>query len=230
MSKIKVLFWDFDGTITDLHAMQVYLFEQMTKKLNIKVDDPHFFDEFDKINLSCWEKYEKKEYTLEDVFYNRFDILYKKYNINADPNKSSIIYEDHVKDKGFIHDNADVIIKDLSSKYKQYATTNGVSEIQRNKIKANGLINVFDAIFVSSDVGYNKPQKEYFDKIINFIGDYSRDEIMIIGDSQTSDMLGANNASIKCCYYNPQKKDIDKNLKIDYQISSLNELYKILET
>ena len=229
MSKIKVLFWDFDGTISDLSAMQYYLFNQTKKDLNIDIDDDKFYEDFEKINLHCWEKYERGEYTTKDVYFNRFDKLFKQYNIDRDPYEASMIFEKHVADKPFIHDNADEIIKSLMGKYKQYATTNGASEIQKAKLKVNGIINYFDAIFVSGDIGFNKPQKEYFDKVISFIGDYKRDEIMIIGDSQTSDMLGANNAGIVSCYYNPQKKDIDKNLHIDYQISSLNEIYKILE-
>jgi len=57
----------------------------------------------------------------------------------------------------------------------------------------------------------------------------SDEEILIVGDSLTSDMKGGNNAGILCCWYNPQKKENTKNIRIDYEITNLQEVKDILQ-
>ena len=73
------------------------------------------------------------------------------------------------------------------------------------------------------------PGKGFFDFIFQKIGDYKLDEILIVGDSLTSDMQGGNNAGIKCCWYNPTGQMNKKNLRIDYEISNLQEVKNILQ-
>ena len=55
------------------------------------------------------------------------------------------------------------------------------------------------------------------------------DEIMIVGDSLTSDMQGGNNAGILCCWYNPKGTKNTRDLKIDYEIRNLKEVIALIE-
>ena len=57
-----------------------------------------------------------------------------------------------------------------------------------------------------------------------------KNEMMIVGDSLTSDMQGGNNAGIVCCWYNPQHLENAKNVKIDYEIDHLWQIEEILKT
>ena len=52
---------------------------------------------------------------------------------------------------------------------------------------------------------------------------------MIIGDSLTSDIKGGNNADILCCWYNPHGAENKNNLKIDYEITDIAQVLRILE-
>ena len=124
-------------------------------------------------------------------------------------------------------DGAFEILKYLREKgYKIYATTNGVAFTQYKRVKNSGLEPLFDGVFVSEEAGHQKPEKEYFDYVTEHTDEKDRDKILVIGDSQSSDILGAVNSGIDSCWYNP------KNAKTthfsQYEISSLEELKKIL--
>ena len=69
---------------------------------------------------------------------------------------------------------------------------------------------------------------EFFQAVQNEIGEFNHDEVMIIGDSLTSDIRGGNNADILCCWYNPHGAENKDNLKIDYEIKNIAEILDII--
>ena len=84
----------------------------------------------------------------------------------------------------------------------------------------------FKDIFISEEIGYQKPKIEFFDYCFRHIEHFDKDKALIIGDSLTSDMQGGINAQIDTCWYNPQH---DKtSIKIDYIIHDLKELENML--
>ena len=87
---------------------------------------------------------------------------------------------------------------------------------------------LFEDCFISDQIGVEKPAVEFFDHVKANIEKVSDDEILIVGDSLTSDMKGGKNAGIRCCWYNPQKKENTKGLRIDYEIQNLQEVRTIL--
>ena len=100
--------------------------------------------------------------------------------------------------------------------------------MQSKKLKKSGLIELFDDCFISDQIGVEKPSVEFFNHVKARIGEVSNDEILIVGDSLTSDMKGGNNAGILCCWYNPQKMENTKDIRIDYEIRNLQEVKDIL--
>ena len=110
----------------------------------------------------------------------------------------------------------------------QYAVTNGTKIAQDGKLKNSGLIDVFDEVFISEVVGYEKPAVEFFDKVFETIGEYDRSEVLIVGDSPTSDIRGGNNAGIVTCWYNPKKLPNDAGVTVDYEITDLAQVLELI--
>ena len=118
-------------------------------------------------------------------------------------------------------------------KIVQYAVTNGTLAAQRRKLAASGLDQLFDGAFISDEIGIEKPNIGFFKHVFDHIpnaNNLKKNEIMIVGDSLTSDMQGGNNAGIVCCWYNPHGNKNTKGLRIDYEIKNLSELKEILFT
>lgn len=68
---------------------------------------------------------------------------------------------------------------------------------------------------------------EFFHRVFQQIGEFSPKEVLIVGDSLTSDIQGGNNAGILCCWFNPQDKPAKEGLRIDYQIHDLAQVKEI---
>jgi 2-haloacid dehalogenase len=99
---------------------------------------------------------------------------------------------------------------------------------QEKRLKKSGLINLFNGVFISDVIGFDKPNKNFFDFVLNNIEPCSKNEILIVGDSLSSDIQGGNNIGIKCCWYNPCNRVNDTNLIIDYEIHNLSELLEFI--
>ena len=106
--------------------------------------------------------------------------------------------------------------------------TNGTLVAQSRKLTLSGLSDIFDGAFISDKIGFEKPSAEFFDCVRENIGGFEKDSVMIVGDSLTSDMQGGNNAGIICCWYNPNRKTVSTDVKIDYEINDLSEIENII--
>ena len=130
----------------------------------------------------------------------------------------------------FYMDGAKELVINLRAKgYRQYIVTNGVNSTQANKMRLSGLDQIMDGVFVSELMGYPKPMKEYFDACFAALTDVKKNECILVGDSLTSDMRGANNAGITACWFNPERRAKDVDVRIDYEICRLEEVLQILE-
>lgn len=113
---------------------------------------------------------------------------------------------------------------------KQYVVSNGTVVAQEKKLRLSGLGELMDSIFWSEALGVEKPNVEFFERMFETIGPVEKDQVLIVGDSLTSDIRGGNNAGIKTCWYNPDHKERYADVKIDYEIADLHEIYDIIGT
>ena len=123
---------------------------------------------------------------------------------------------------------AEQILLSQKGSYTLVAVTNGTKVAQQKKLRLSGLDKIFDAIFISEDVGVEKPNKEYFDHVFGTLGITNKDEVLLIGDSLTSDMKGGMIAGIDTCWFNPNQEPNHLNIPITYQIDSLDKLGQIV--
>ena len=115
-------------------------------------------------------------------------------------------------------DNSLEIVRKLQGKVRQYVVSNGTIIAQNKKLRLSGLGALMDGIFLSEELGVEKPNIEFFEKTFSSIGQVDPRETIIIGDSLSSDIRGGNNAGILTCWYNPSGKEAPENLRIDYEI------------
>lgn len=110
--------------------------------------------------------------------------------------------------------------------YKLYITTNGYPEFQRKRIKDAKIEKYFDGIFISEEIDLRKPTPAFYKYVLNRLPESKLSNIIIIGDAQTSDVLGGINSGIDTCWYNPSGRT--GRYKPTYEIKYFEELEKIL--
>ena len=226
---IKTLLWDVDGTLLDFSKSEAYGIRKCFHKFGLGECSDEMLARYSKINHKYWQMLETGEITKQQVLTERFVEFFTSENIHfGHINEFNDEYQIRLGDKAFFCDNAYETITALKGKYKLYAVTNGTYIAQRRKLTQSGLINIFDDVFISDKIGFEKPSIEFFNAVQEKIGKFNKDEVMIIGDSLSSDMQGGNNADIVCCWYNPNNIKNERNIKIDYEIKDIAEILNIL--
>ena len=125
-------------------------------------------------------------------------------------------------------DNGYQLVERLRGRVGQYAVTNGTKAAQDRKLEKSGLIRLFDGVFISEEVGVDKPNIGFFDHVFANIPPVDRGDVLIVGDSLTSDMQGGLNAGIQCCWYNPEHLPLPEGMELEFVIDDLNQVEEIL--
>ena len=229
MKKIKAILYDVDGTLLDFETQEEVALSYCFKKYNLGELSEEKLELYKRINLGYWEMFEKNLITKEKLVVKRFEDYLEALGVKLNAEEVNDTYFSKLGDTIVFKDNSYELVKSLKGKIKQYVVTNGAIRVQKTKLAKSGFDKLMDDVFISDEVGYQKPRKEFFDAIKNRLGDIANDEILIVGDSLTSDMKLADNCNLISCFYNPKKKDYTVDFKIDYEISDLNEVKKICQ-
>ena len=227
---IKVILWDIDGTLLNFLRAEYESIKKCFAMFHLGECTDEMIRRYSKINRKYWEQLERGEISKQEVLIGRFKEFFASENIDTDCEEAfNKQYQYSLGDTICFNDNGFELVKELKGKVKQYAVTNGTKTAQDRKLDKSGLRELFDGVFISEEIGVEKPGVGFFDVVMRECGLYKHEEILIVGDSLTSDMQGGNNAGIKCCWYNPTGQTCQKDLRIDYEISNLQEIKNILK-
>ena len=225
---IRNVLLDLDDTLLDFHRAEAEAIRHTLAEFGIDPTD-ETIRLYSKINRSCWEKLESGEYTRDEVLHRRFDILFDTLGTSGNSHDTQKLYEYRLSLGAYYLEGAEELLEELYGKYRLYLATNGIVNVQSRRIKDSGIGKYFDGIFVSERIGYNKPDKRFFDTAFAEIPDFNHSETVIIGDSLTSDIRGGLNAGIKTVFFNPKGLKNDTGIIPHYEIGSLSELPKLLK-
>lgn len=180
------------------------------------------------INLETWERFERGEIPRERIFTERFERFFSRCGWTLDPAEFNEAYRMALSRGHHLVPGAKELLDYLAPKYHLYIVSNGTADTQDRRLMDAGLTDYFDQIFISGRVGSHKPEKAYFDVCFAAIPDFRREEAILIGDSLSSDILGAKNAGIASCWFNYRRKPKRDDIVPDFTILSLDELKTIL--
>ena len=226
---IRVILWDIDGTLLDFAAAEREAIRGCFATFGLGECTDEMLARYSVINRQHWEKLERKELTKPQVLIGRFEVFFAEEGLVADCAAFNDEYQIRLGDTVCFHDDGYELVQQLKGRVRQYAVTNGTKVAQQRKLRNSGLDVLLDGVFISEDIGAEKPDIAFFHPVWETIGPYAPDEVLIVGDSLTSDMQGGNNAGIRCCWYNPKGVPAPEHLKIDYNIRDLREILTILE-
>ena len=226
---IRVILWDIDDTLLDFHAAEREAIKKLFVQFGLGECTDEMLKKYSAINRMYWKRLELGELTKPQVLIGRFREFFSLEGIDISCAEAfNEAYQVSLGDTIVYRDDSYNIISSLRGKVKQYAVSNGTVIAQNKKLRLSGLGELMDGIFLSEQLGVEKPNAEFFDKVFEAIGWGDKSEILIVGDSLSSDIRGGNNAGIKTCWYNPTKAQATPELRIDYVITDLHEIYDII--
>ncbi|MCK5759128.1 MAG: YjjG family noncanonical pyrimidine nucleotidase [Clostridiales bacterium] len=224
----KFLIFDADHTLFDFDKAEKDALEKVMLDFGI-TKNPSLLLEYKKINLQLWKKYEKNEITQDEIKFERFRIFFNKIECSDDYKKGAENYLIYLSEGSDLLDGAlDLIIK-LKKDFKLGLLTNGISSVQHLRFENSSLNGMFDAVVISGDFGISKPDPQIFQILTKKADFYNKRQMLMIGDSLSSDMKGGYNFGIDTCWFNPHKNINRTPVKPTYQIYNLEEIYKIIK-
>ncbi len=180
-------------------------------------------------NLRLWKKLERGETTRERLKVERFENFFRTIGIEgADIQKINEDYVECLSRCGFVTHGALALCKSLHGRCGLYIATNGLRKAQEGRLERSGLKPYIDGMFISDTVGFQKPAKEYFEYIFKTLQIEDKGDVIMLGDSLTSDMQGGKNAGITTCLFDPKEKTAMPHPLCDYKIKRLSDFETLL--
>ena len=155
-------------------------------------------------------------------------MIFDRLNVDFDGVKFEAQFRYYLNQSAETVDGAKEIMKYLHGKYFVGTASNGAHEQQKRRLSLSGLSPYVNEFFASSEIGFEKPAYGFFDYCFKHCPVNSPEEVIVVGDSLTADIIGGINYKMKTCWFDFRKYGDDKGLNIDYKIKSLKELKKIL--
>ena len=226
---IEFLFLDLDDTILDFHKAERIALSNTIRSFGIEPTE-EVLGRYHVINKWHWEQLELGTMTRAEVLVGRFAMLFEERKIPVDPEAVARAYEKNLGIGHWFLPGAEEAVETLSKKYRLFLASNGTASVQKGRMTSANLYRFFEKVFVSQEIGHNKPSKAYFDACFAAIPDFDPEKAMIVGDSLSSDIQGGINAGIKTCWVNPTHAAAKAGIRPDYEIEALHQLPALLET
>lgn len=230
--KYSILLWDVDGTLLDFRAAEKAAIRALFEKFHLGECTDEMITIYSGINRKYWERLERGEMTKQEILVGRFREFFALYGLPDVAEAFNADYQVALGDTIIFLDDSLSLLASLRGKVRQYAVTNGTRTAQEKKLTRSGLSDIFDGIFISEDVGAEKPSEAYFNYVKEHIPGFRAEEALIIGDSLTSDIKGGLNAGIDTCWYDGEKKGEEHEqkygIRAEYRITDLSEILSIL--
>jgi len=224
----KYLLFDLDDTLLDFKGSEKQALRKVLQKHNLDSSDK-IIQLYSDINDSFWKRFEKGEITRADIFEGRFIEFSKQLGIDFDTCAVSQEYFKELSLCGLTFPYAIPLLDKLSKRgYVLAAITNGSTIPQTGRIKASGIKDFFNGgIYISEVIGYQKPQKEYFDFVLNAIGNPPKDEVLLLGDSLSSDIKGAVGMGLDNCFVNLKGQVLPQDIKPTFTVTALEDIISV---
>ena len=229
MPRFDILLWDVDGTLLDFIAAEKAAVQTLFREFGLGECTDEMVERYSRINKEYWERLERGELSKPEILVRRFADFFASEGLDASKAPEfNEQYQVRLGDTVVFCDDSYELLSSLRGRVKQYAVSNGTVVAQTRKLRRSGLDRLLDGVFLSEELGYEKPATEFFDRVFAAIGEPDRERVLIGGDSLTSDITGGNRAGIRTCWYNPKGEPNLTAAHADYEIRDLHGILDII--
>lgn len=228
MTPYSILLFDADNTLFNFDAGNRRAFSEVCRICHLP-DTDELFHAYEAVNAEMWSAFDRGECTKDFLVVERFRLYLERAGLQADPVQCNKIHLSTLAANTVLLPHALEVCRTLAQTHSLYIVTNAVAAVQKARLAASDLRPYITDAFISEDAGASKPSVAYFDYVFSRIPGITRENCLLIGDSPSSDLQGANNYGIPCCWYNPRGLARPDGMRIDYEIRDLPELLPIVD-
>lgn len=226
--KYPYLLFDADDTLFDFPQADARAFEVMCRIHDVP-NTPETRALYHRINQELWSAFDRREVSKDFVTLERYVCFFQALGLDRDAAQANRDYLAALGSAVYPLPHAEEVCRTLVERgHRLYLVTNAVAAVQRSRLKNSVFAELVTSAFISEDAGASKPDKAYFDYVLSHIPGAGAENCLVIGDSLATDIRGANNAGLPCCWFNTKGKARQDGLRIDYEISNLRQLLDIV--
>jgi len=227
--KYDLLLLDADETILDFKKSEDFSLKAVLAKHGIDSECPDLKASYSKINEAMWNDHAKGLLSKERLKTERFRVFLTENKLKADPHAMGEDYLKALPEKVFLIDGAMELLSELHSKIPLVIVTNGIGHVQHLRLERSGLKPFIHSMIVSEECGFSKPDKRIFDHTFNHLkGQLNFNKALMIGDRLETDILGAMNAGIDSCWFNPNGDTNSSEVTPTFEIRKLHEILNLV--
>ena len=227
--KYEIILFDADETLFDFKKSERHAFKSTMLEFNIDYDENHHLKIYHDINSAIWKEFEEGLITQKKLKVERFKRLSTNLNTIFDEIQFAKSYMNHLANASFLYEDSINLVEWLHKNFRLSIITNGLKDVQDNRIRKSIISKYFEDIVVSEEVMVSKPDSKIFEYALNNINHTDKNNVLMVGDSLTSDIQGGINFGIDTCWFNPNKIENKTGIKPTYEISNLLDLKNIVK-
>ena len=222
------LWFDADNTLFDYERAEGSALRNTFGSLRLRFEED-YLDIYQRINRGLWQALEKQEISSADLRVRRFELLLEAVQLTGSADQMSATYIEQLALRAELMDGAYEVLEALHTQCKFAIVTNGLQAVQRGRLEHSMIKDFISVLIISEEVGAAKPQPALFDTAFALTSHPAKSDVLIIGDSLTSDIRGGVDYGIDTCWYNPKAEVRPADLPITYEIRHLHELLELLD-
>ncbi len=226
------LLLDADGTLFDYDAAERQALTKTWNEFGLRFA-PEVLTTYRQINARLWREFERGEIASEQLKVERFTRLFDSREIpiwGDEPERFAVQYLHNLGMCTDLIDGAEVVLRALAPRVNLALITNGLTLVQRSRLVKSGLAPLFRAVVISEEEGVAKPDPRIFEIALARMGHPDKETVLMVGDSLSSDMLGAACSGIDTCWFNPVGRPRDPQIDVTYEIRTLDELLQVVNS
>ena len=225
--KYTTLLIDADETILDFSKAEHEAFFIAMESRGVRANE-EIYKQYSAINLALWKAYERGEIDKSVIPTRRFEQLYERLSIPGDPIAAAEAFVSALTLQGHLLHGARDFLEEACRSFDLYAVTNGIQSVQKGRFAKADINRYFKGVFISEEIGYGKPDARYFDYVLEHVNEKDKNRILVIGDSLTSDVLGAHNAGLDSVWLNVRGAAFYGEIEPTYTVPGFEELYGVI--
>ncbi len=225
---IKTIFMDLDDTILDFQTAEAAALSRALRETGLE-PTPETVRRYHAINASQWELLEQGVLTREQIEVRRFELLFDELGVERSARAVCDRYEGYLAQGHWFIPGAEALLEELAPRYTLCLASNGAPQVQYSRIESAGIARYFKKIFISQELGADKPSIRFFEGCFAALPDFTRETALIVGDSLTSDIQGGIRAGLHTCWFNFRNLPPRPEIRPEYTIHALAELPPLLE-
>ena len=211
METYRVLLFDIDNTLLDFTAGAMQSMEAIFLEAGLAYT-PEMFGVFQTENDKLWARIERGELTIAGLRDVRWQTILACLGLEADGAAMEDAFRIRLHESAVPVAGARETLEHLHGKYRLCAASNGPYAQQVNRLRRAGMYDFFETLFISGQIGAEKPSAVFFDRCMEL----------------TADIAGGRAAGMHTCWFDPDDRGSAMPPQADLRITRLEQLTDIL--